>query len=938
MKNNRGSVLFIILISGFITNAQIIDTDPEIPVVDQPVTIYFDATQGTAGLRDYSGDVYAHTGVLTDKSTSGSDWKYVKTNWGQNTSETKLTRISPNYYKLDIAPTIRDYYGVPVTEKITHMAFVFRSDFPYTGSSYYEGKETGGKDIFAEVFESGLNINLTTPEHYALVVVQNDTISVNASATYADSISLFINGAYIKTGEDSTSLTYTIIAGSAGENRVKVIAYAYPDFVADSFFYYVRQDPVIETLPDGLRDGINYTSDTSVTLVLFAPLKDYVFVIGDITEWLALEKGYMKITPDGEKFWLDINGLIPGKEYRYQYLVDGELRIADPYADKLLDPWNDPYIAGETYPGLIEYPKDMTSGIVSVFQTAQQNYQWQITDFQPPALTSLVIYELLVRDYIASHDYKTLTDTLDYLDNLGINAIELMPVNEFEGNLSWGYNPSFYFAPDKYYGPKDDLKTFIDSCHGRGIAVILDMVLNHSYGQSPLVQLYFNSTTWKPTPENPWYNVDSPNPVFSWGYDFNHESKNTREFVDRVNTYWLTEYQVDGFRFDFTKGFTNIHGDGGAYDASRISILKRMAGQIWNVNPDAYVILEHFADNTEEKELAEYGMMLWANMNNEYANAAMGYSSNLSWGTSKERGWEVPNLVTYMESHDEERIMYKIISGGLSLGEYDTRDPETALERMELAAVFFLTIPGPKMIWQFGELGYDISINYNGRTGEKPLKWYYYYDTDHKHLYQVYSFLNSLRRNHEVFMTTDYSYLLSSILKRINLNDPGMNVTVIGNFDITEGTIDPNFQDTGTWYEYFTGDSIAVTNVNELISLQPGECRLYSDKKLVTPEFILNIDHNSDPRHDYSTVVYPNPSKDNFHIRIMTSHPVTVSIDIFDITGKVVRKLASGYPANGMHVFQWDGKTDGYSEAEQGMYFVQVVTPEGCEMLKVIKE
>ena len=142
--------------------------------------------------------------------------------------------------------------------------------------------------------------------------------------------------------------------------------------------------------------------------------------------------------------------------------VNDELLIADPYADKLLDPWNDQYISDETYPDLIGYPKDTTSGIVSVLQTADEEYMWQVTDFQPPAKTDLIIYELLIRDFTSDHSYRTLTDTISYLKNLGVNAIELMPVNEFEGNESWGYNPSFYFAPDKYYGPKNDLKIFID--------------------------------------------------------------------------------------------------------------------------------------------------------------------------------------------------------------------------------------------------------------------------------------------------------------------------------------------------------------------------------------------------------------------------------------------------------------------------------------------
>ena len=241
-----------------------------------------------------------------------------------------------------------------------------------------------------------------------------------------------------------------------------------------------------------MTDGINYNSSSSVTLVLHAPYKNYVFVTGDFTDWLAREKGYMKRTPDGERYWVQIDGLLPGKEYRFQYLVDTSLYIAEPYSDKVLDPDNDQYITSSTYPHLIPYPKDTASGIVSVLQTSQVPYSWKTTGYQAPSKSNLVIYELLVRDFTANHDYKTLIDTLGYLNNLGVNAIELMPINEFEGNISWGYNPSFYFAPDKYYGPKNDLKAFIDSCHNRGIAVIMDMVLNHCFGQSPFVQLYLD--------------------------------------------------------------------------------------------------------------------------------------------------------------------------------------------------------------------------------------------------------------------------------------------------------------------------------------------------------------------------------------------------------------------------------------------------------------
>lgn len=356
----------------------------------------------------------------------------------------------------------------------------------------------------------------------------------------------------------------------------------------------------------GITDGINYIDDNTVVVSLNAPFKDFVYVIGDFNDWMVDEQYFMKrdsIDALHIHWWLEIDGLSDTEEYGFQYLVDGEIRVADPYSEKILDPWNDQYISSQVYPGLKPYPSGKTEQAVSTFETAESEYQWQTTGYVRPPKEELVIYELLIRDFIAAHDYNTLIDTLDYLVDLGINAIELMPVNEFEGNSSWGYNPSFHMALDKYYGNKNAFKSFIDTCHSRGIAVILDVVLNHAFGQSPLVRLYNSGDFGPPTTQNPWLNVDATHP-FNVGYDFNHESLLTQEFVDRVNAYWLTEYKIDGYRFDLSKGFMQT-GDFYGYNASRIVLLKRMADQIWNVDPETYVILEHLGENTEEKELAE---------------------------------------------------------------------------------------------------------------------------------------------------------------------------------------------------------------------------------------------------------------------------------------------------------------------------------------------
>jgi len=871
------SFLCLILIS-FSLKAQIITTDPTLPTADNAVVVYYDASLGTGGLMDYTGDVYAHTGVLTTSSTGGTDWKHVKTNWGENTLDTRLTRESANLYSLQITPSIREYYGVPASDTITHLAFVFRSE-----DTSLEGKADGGADIFVEVFQEGLSVNIINPERNS-IIDPGSNISFEAAASQVASLVLYLNDSEVKT-VNGESISHSFNFSTAGDYWIKVTAEAGEEEVADSVFVHVKDAQPTGPLPAGAMDGINYVDDQTATLVLYAPLKADVFVIGDFNNWTP--NSAYRMSQDGDRFWITLENLTPGVIYGLQYLVDGELLIADPYTQMTLDP-EDRWIDESTYPGLKAYPSGLTTGITSVLQTAREPYAWNHTDFSSQEPEDLVIYELLLRDFLEAHDWKTLTDTLGYFSELGINAIELMPVNEFEGNESWGYNPSFYFAPDKYYGPADDLKVFIDSCHGRGIAVIIDMVLNHSYGQSPLVQLYFDEGTGKVTADNPWYNVDSPNPVFSWGYDFDHESEDTRNFVDSVNHYWLNEYQVDGFRFDFTKGFTNTSGDGSGYDPSRINILRRMADQIWQIREDAFVILEHFALNQEEFELSEEGMMLWGNLNYAYNESTMGYmgGSDFSQISYLERFWNQPLLVGYMESHDEERLMYKNLSYGNSSGSYTIQDRNTALERMELAGVFFFTVPGPKMIWQFGELGYDYSIDYDCRVCNKPIRWDYYDTGLRKRVSQVWSALIGLKLGEPAFSSDDFTLYVTDAAKRIEINHADMDVRIIGNFDVVPLSVNPSFSVEGYWYSYFDGDSILVSNTQEAISLEPGDYRLFTSKRLSRPDITTDI--NSRREQEARLHVYPNPVSGLLYMEPLSS-PSRLSI--YNSSGQMVLYL-----------------------------------------------
>ncbi len=893
-------ILILIFLSFILTPSwsysQLISSDPTFPSDQDEVVITFNAALGSGGLAGYTGDVYAHTGVITPNSTAPNDWKYVQADWGENIPRCKMTRIGTDLYQLTITPTVRQYYDVPAGEKILQMAFVFRSAQQVEGQ-WLEGKTDTFGDIFVDIAEAGLQTTFVYPDANANIVETGDTIFIKAESQYADSIFLYINN-NLKKKAAGNSITDSLVAETFGKYRVKVIAKNDTASVVDSIYYFVRTDPQVMELPAGITEGINVTGESTVILCLYAPYKNYVFALGDFSDWEVEEATYMYRTPDAKHYWVQLNGLSPTREYIFQYWVDGEILIGDPYAEKVSDPWNDKYITDATYPGLIPYPEGKTTGIATVFQTEPEPYTWTAPDFTPPAVTDLVIYELLVRDFVHGHCYQSLIDTLPYLIDLGINAIELMPVNEFEGNISWGYNPSFYFAPDKYYGTKNKLKEFIDECHRNGIAVILDVVFNHSFGQSPMVMLYWDKDYNRPAANNPWYN-QVPKHDYNVGFDFNHESADTKRFVDRAVTFWLNEYHVDGFRFDLSKGFTqkntlNNTDEWGKLDNTRVAILQRIADTIRATKPGAYVVLEHLAENQEETILAEYGMLLWGNENYHYTEASMGYvnTSNLSWASYKQRGWSKPHAVVYMESHDEERMMYKNVTYGRKTEDYTIRDTIVALERAQLATLFFLSVPGPKMIWQFGEMGYNDSINYNGRTGPKPIRWYLLNDFRRKYLHDFYATLIKLRQEQEFFRTTDFSQAVTSAMKRINLNGNPVSATILGNFNVTAGTVGPNFQHTGVWYEYFTRDSILVTDVNALISLEPGEYRLYTDQKLTAPDLNTGAGEIF-PAPAVGLLVYPNPASDKIRVCYTVDRPAAVDIQLITLGGVAIPILKS---------------------------------------------
>jgi hypothetical protein len=260
------------------------------------------------------------------------------------------------------------------------------------------------------------------------------------------------------------------------------------------------------------------------------------------------------------------------------------------------------------------------------------------------------------------------------------------------------------------------------------------------------------------------------------------------------------------------------------------------------INPNFYVILEYFAVSQEQSILGGQGMMMWNNMSSGGEQSTMGYATNPSWDLSglfyDNDGMATPyNLIDYFESHDEERLQFKNEAYGNSSGGYSTKNIPTGLQRDEMAAVFLFSSPGPKMLWQFGERGYDISINdasTGGRLGDKPPHWEYMADPNRHHLYQVYSRMIRMKIHNTAFTTTSFTYNLGGSVKFIQLIDPAgtNNVEVIGNFDVVPQTVSLNFPSMGTWYDNFSGTSINVNTLPFSVTLAPGEYHLYSQSPL----------------------------------------------------------------------------------------------------------
>lgn len=923
------------------------------PESNQSATILFDKT-GT-GLAAYTGTIYAHTGV----TLNGTAWSNVLGSWGNNTTQPALTLVSGNIYRLTLSPTILSYYGV-TTGAVTKINLVFRSD---TGTA-----QTVDLELNVGAFQSTLvqpTINSTT------IINSGGSLSISANNTGGNaSYNLKANGVSINTVSSASTYSYTHSNITTNQNYELVISLG---GATQSKFFNVLVNPgtVNQALPSNtLVDGINYNSDTSkATLVVDAPGKDFVYVAGSFNNYQPTINFAMKKDPASGKFWLELTGLTPGVNYNYQYwVVDMTpivgspvfVKTADPYSTLVLSPFDDPYIPASNYPNLPAYPSGQERE-VTVLKTGESPYNWQVTNFNKPKKEDLIVYEVLIRDFDDTRSFQGLINRINYFKNLKVNAIQLMPVMEFEGNESWGYNTSYHMALDKFYGPKEKMKEFVDLCHQNGIAVILDIALNHAFGRNAMNRMWMNDPDgdgWGgPASDSPYFNMVATH-SYSVGNDFNHQQSRTQTYVKRVIKQWIEEFKIDGFRWDLTKGFTqNATGSDAntnAYQQDRVDVLKNYADYSWVLDPTHYAIFEHLGSDNEEKEWANYrlsetpskGVMMWSEMTYAYTQLIEGFANGADIyriGSDAHTGFLGKRVMGYPESHDKERLMYSAMTYGNSGG---TASPfgnlNNALGRMSAIGATSLLVPGPKMIWHFAALGMQNSIydcnNGSVNTESDPTpgdcklntkpqpQWTgnWLGVTERAKIYNDWAKMNALKINEPVF---EGSYAISpdgnNVKQRIYIFDNALpstqlkNVVVLANFSVANLTVVPSFPYTGTWYNLMDNSSINVTDVNAPIAINAGQYFVYGNK---LPALSVN-----DNEITKAISLSPNPTSNYF-----TLSATTTNVEIYSMTGQLVKIFKSNFSSESQFEI---------GDLNNGIYLVKVTDTSDREVtLKLVKK
>ena len=544
----------------------------------------------------------------------------------------------------------------------------------------------------------------------------------------------------------------------------------------------------------------------AIEFALFAPRNSEAALIGEFSEW---EPVAMKKADDG--YFRTHVDLEDGR-YRYKFRVrsksffveEGEwLDVVDPYATAV-DDFGD------------------GAGIIFIAggQRRVDTYEWRHNDTHLPPDEELVIYELHVGDFSGGEvdtkprgRYKHVCEKLDYLSELGVSAIELMPVTEFPGDESWGYNPRHFFAAESSYGSSAELKELVDTCHAHGIRVILDMVCNHAEAEMPLTKIDYQY----------WFHVEAQDPDHNWGPEFDYGRYDeglkvmpARKFMGDVVRFWTTEYHIDGIRFDAVKQLGQPE-----FLSWLVQEAKDAAGE-----KPFYAIGEHIPETPEI--VGPVGPMdgCW---HNSFYHGITGLLAREEGKLTdveglldaRPRGFLGPtNLVNYLASHDHDHLMRTLADEGI-------HDDE-AFKRAGLGAVLTVTALGIPMIWMGTEFG-----EYKEKALEKnKIDWQLLSNDANRQLCELWKGLIALRRQNGGFRAANFEFIHSDLQKGVlafvRWNDEGSRVAVVANLSSTYhgDYLIEGFPENGVWREWTASYDVEVSDHRLILDLPEFEAKV----------------------------------------------------------------------------------------------------------------
>ena len=539
---------------------------------------------------------------------------------------------------------------------------------------------------------------------------------------------------------------------------------------------------------------------------LFAPYNQEASLMGCFSNWEEIpmqkkEDGYFRTQVELEDGVYQYKFRVRSKSWFVE--PDQWVELVDPYATDIDDPSQN---------GLIRI-KDGDRIV--------DTYVWRHDDKPLPADRELVIYEMHVADFsggeadpLARGKYEHVVEKLDYLVELGVNVIELMPLKEYPGDYSWGYNPRYFFATESSYGTTAELKNLIDECHGRGIRIIIDGIYNHSEASSPLTQIDHDY----------WYHHAPRDPDNNWGPEFNYEFYDekletypARKFIGDTVRFWVQEYHLDGIRFDAARQIGN-------YDFMHwiVQEAKNVAGP-----KPFYTVAEYVPEDTSITNLDGPMDGCWHDsfyhcIIPQLCGDYFDLERLKDVIDGKRQGFMgATNVVNYLSNHDHNHVLAE-------LGDREIFG-EAAFKRAKLGAVVLMTAVGVPLIWMGDEFG-----EYKFKTIEQAkIDWTLLGNDLNKGLWEYYKGLIHLRKNNQALYTENIDFfhedLDSKVFAYTRWNDEGSRVVVVVNWseNYLAGYSVPHFPANGTWHEW-TGDyDVESGDDNIMIDLPEYEAKVF---------------------------------------------------------------------------------------------------------------